>query len=156
MLNFWQILQSRHCTREFDPTKKVPKEMIEKLIEAGEMAPSAGGLKSQKFFVIEDREEKEKIARAAFEQDFIADAGVVIVVCSDVTCVEEKYGKRGREVYAIEDAAAAGENIMLAATALGLGVCWVGAFDEEEIRGILGLPSHIRPLIIFPIGYTYI
>lgn len=153
MDNFWQILKQRHCTREFNFARSISKEMIDKLIEAGKMAPSAGGLRSQYFVVVQDKVKKEKISYAAFEQDFIADAAAVIVVCSDVSKVEGKYGKRGREIYAIEDAAAAGENIMLAATALGLAICWVGAFGEDEIREILNLPPHIRPLIIFPVGY---
>lgn len=77
----------------------------------------------------------------------------MIVVSSDLEIVAAKYGERGRNLYAPQNCAAAVENILLAAIALGLGACWVGAFDEETAKQILDLPNNVRPMVLIPIGY---
>lgn len=153
MPDFWEVLKKRHCTREFDPKKEVEDEKIEKILEAAKMAPSAGNMRDWHFEVVKDSDKKIKIAQAALGQMFIAEAPVVIVVCSDLKIAEEHYGERGVSLYSAQDSAAACQNLFLAATALDLGACWVGAFDEREVRNILELPEHIRPLVIVPVGY---
>jgi nitroreductase len=84
---------------------------------------------------------------------FIKEAPVVIVVCSDLDRIKLRYGERGEKLYSIQDTAASIMIILLAAQALGLGTCWVGAFDEERIKEILELPRNLRPLAIIPVGY---
>lgn len=153
MADFWQVLKERHCVRSFDPKHEVSDEMIEKLIEAGHSGPSAGNIHPEDFIIVRDQETKEKLAKAALGQMFVAEAPVVIVVVADVEKTASHYGERGRNLYAIQDTAAATENIFLAATDLGLSICWVGAFDEEEVKQILGLKPEQRPLAILPIGY---
>jgi len=90
---------------------------------------------------------------AAYGQKFIAEAPVAIVISSDLDKITSVYGQRGRELYSIQDTAAAAQNMLLAITDLGLASCWVGAFDEEQVSGVLNLPSNIRPLVILPVGY---
>jgi nitroreductase len=152
-MDIWQVFKKRHSVRNFDSRKDVSNDLIEKIIEAAKTAPSAGGLYPTDFIIVRDQKTKEQIARAALRQDFVAQAPVVIVVVSDVEKTASYYGERGRNLYVIQDAAAATENLILAATALGLGTCWVGAFDEEEIRKILKLKRDFRPLAIIPVGY---
>jgi len=154
MPDFWEVLEKRHCTREFDSEKEVDEKKIERIIEAAKMAPSAGNMRDWHFEVIRESEKKLKVAQAALGQMFITEAPVVIVVCSDLKIAKEHYGERGVNLYAIEDVAAATENMFLAAVALGLSASWVGAFDEREVRKILELPEHIRPLVIMPLGYA--
>jgi nitroreductase len=77
---------------------------------------------------------------------------VVIVVCADAEQSAARYGSRGRELYCLQDTAAAIEHILLAAVALGLGGCWVGAFDEREAARVLDLPGRHRPVAMLPIG----
>jgi len=152
-MDIWQVFKKRHSVRNFDSKKDVSNDLIEKIIEAAKTAPSAGGLYPTDFIIVRDQKTKEQIAKAALRQDFVAQAPVVIVVVSDVEKTASYYGERGRNLYVIQDAAAATENLILAATALGLGTCWVGAFDEEEIRKILKLKRDFRPLAIIPVGY---
>jgi nitroreductase len=152
-MDIWQVFKKRHSVRNFDSRKDVSNDLIEKIIEAAKTAPSAGGLYPTDFIIVRDQKTKEQIAKAALRQDFVAQAPVVIVVVSDVEKTASYYGERGRNLYVIQDAAAATENLILAATALGLGTCWVGAFDEEEVKKILKLKRNFRPLAIIPVGY---
>lgn len=153
MVDFWQVIKKRHSVRSFDPDRAVPHDLIEKIIEAAKMAPSAGGIYPTDFVLIRDQKTKIQIAESAFAQYFISEAPVVIVVTADVEKTSSRYGERGKNLYVIQDAAAATENLILAATALGLGSCWVGAFDEDKLSKVLKLKKSIRPLAIVPIGY---
>jgi nitroreductase len=153
MVDFWQVIKKRHCCRSFDSTKKVDEKLIKKILEAGRIAPSAGGIHPEVFIVIKESKIKNQLAKAALGQYFIAQAPVILVICADVNKTKAKYGRRGEELYVIQDTAAAAENIFLAATDLGLSACWVGAFDEKEVQRILNLESDIRPLVLMPVGH---
>ncbi len=80
------------------------------------------------------------------------EAPLAVVCCADLT-IARHYGARGKSLYCLQDVAASIQNMMLVAYSLGLGTVWVGAFDEREVSGILGLPDHIRPVAIVPVGY---
>ena len=115
-------------------------------------APSAGNLQSRKFYFIRDEAVKRKIAGAALNQGFIADAPLVIVGCTD-SHVAGKYGERGVALYSIQDVACSVMGMMLVAFDNKLGTCWVGAFREEELTRILNLPMNLKPVVIVPVGY---
>ncbi|MHA1627095.1 MAG: nitroreductase family protein, partial [Candidatus Asgardarchaeia archaeon] len=115
-------------------------------------APSAGNLQSWEFYVLRSRKVKRKIADAALGQRFIEEAPVVIVVCANENVSSLRYGLRGKELYCIQDTAAATQNILLSAYALGYGSCWVGAFMEDEVSRILKTSPGVRPVAIIPIG----
>lgn len=146
-----EIIKTRRSIRRFQ-TKEVAKEKVEKLIDALIWAPSAGNLQARKFYFVFNKEIKEKLARAAFDQRFIAQAPLVVVGCTDDE-IEWKYGKRGKTLYSICDVAMSVQNLMLLAVEQGVGTCPVGAFDEEKVREILNLPKNLRPIIIVPVGY---
>ena len=84
----------------------------------------------------------------------MAAAPVVIVVCALPEISALHYGGRGRNLYCLQDVAAATQNLLLRATELGLGVCWVGAFDEVAVARVLGLEPSWRPLVVVPVGWT--
>jgi len=152
-MEFWQVLKNRHSVRSFDHNKKLTDEQIDKLIEAGRLAPTAGNIKDCRFFVVETQSKKEALAKTALNQEFIADAPVVIVVASDLAVCEEHYANRGMDVYSYVDAAMASQNILLAVTEMGLGAVPIGAFEESEVRDILQAGNDIRPVLIIPVGY---
>lgn len=81
-------------------------------------------------------------------------ASHVLVICSDYTATTERYGSRGRELYHLQDTAAAVQNILLQATALELATVWVGAFSEKDVSTLFDLPAHMRPVAIIPVGYA--
>ncbi len=151
-MDLFEAIYRRQSIRSFED-KDVSDEVIKRLIAAACQAPSAGNLQTWRFYVVRERESKEELARAALNQRFVSQAPVVVVVCADLALAAAGYGERGVELYAIQDTAAAVENLLLAAYGEGLGTCWVGSFDEEEVREILRIPSSWRPVAIIPIGY---
>lgn len=153
MVDILDLIKSRRSIRSFIP-KPVSWENLMKVVEAGQYAPSCGNLQNWKFIVIQDHSKKEKIVEACYEQyDFLA-ASAFIVVCAELEKAERYYGLRGRRLYSVQNIAAAVENILLEAHSLGLGACWVGAFDEDVVKSILGVPNDVRPQAIIPIGYA--
>ncbi len=151
-MDFWQVLEERHSVRSFDPTVEVPPETVERLLTAAIRAPSAGNRQPWHFYVVRDPALRQALAAAAYGQEFVAQAPLAIVVCADAEQSAGRYGQRGRELYCLQDTAAATEHILLAAVALGLGSCWVGAFDEQRAAQALNLPPQHRPVAILPIG----
>ncbi len=150
-MDFWEVIARRHSVRKFAP-EDVPTEAVNKILQAAIRAPSAGNLQPWHFYVVRNKWVKAELASAAWGQKFVAEAPVVIVVCADPRRSASRYGSRGAELYCLQDTAAAAEHILLAATALGYGGCWVGAFDEAAAAKALNLPSHLRPVAIIPIG----
>ena len=151
-MEVFEAIEKRRSIRAFK-NMDVPEETVEKLIEAARWAPSAGNIQPWEFIIIRNKEIKHRLAAAALNQTFIEDAPVVIVVCANELRSSYGYGTRGATLYCIQDTAAATQNILLTATALGLGACWVGAFNEEQVRKVLNIPNGIRPVAIIPIGH---
>lgn len=152
-MDFWQVIEERRSVRDFDTGRDVPPEMVQRILGVAIRAPSAGNCQPWHFVVIRSEQTKGLLAEAAYGQRFIAAAPVVIVVCADPARSARRYGSRGVQLYCLQDTAAATEHILLAVTALGLGACWVGAFDERAASQALGLPTDLRPVAIVPIGY---
>lgn len=152
-MDVFEAIKRRRTIRRFDPAKDVSDEQVEKLLEAAQWASSAGNLQARFFVVVRDEAVKKRLAEAAVRQMFIAEAPVVIVLCADLERSASKYGRRGRELYAIQDATLAAQNLWLAATEIGLAAGWVGAFGEEEVSRILDLEERLRPIAIMPLGY---
>ena len=153
-MNFWELVKNRRSIRKFDPSKDVTEEQIDKILEAGIWAPSAGNTQCWRFFVVRNKEIKEDLAIRAGHQPFISDAPIVIVVCADLKHIGRSYGARGHKTYALQDTAAAIQNMLLAITDLGLASVWIGAFDESRAAKILNLNEDVRPLAMLPIGYS--
>ncbi len=122
------------------------------LLEAARGAPSAGNVQPWFFYAVLQRNLKLKLAAAALGQDFLAEAAVVVVVCANAKESAWSYGERGRTLYCLQDTAAACENLLIAATALGYGSCWVGAFDERAVARVLEVPGHLRPVALIAVG----
>ncbi|HBT20085.1 MAG TPA: nitroreductase family protein [Peptococcaceae bacterium] len=148
----FEVIRERRSIRAFKP-QNIPDEIVAKLLEAACRAPSAGNLQPWKFYVVKNEEIKKKLSAAAFNQSFVAQAPVVIVVCALPEESASRYGERGRSLYCIQDTAAAVQNLLLAAWALGIGSCWVGAFDEQMAASVLGLSKKERPVAIISLGY---
>jgi len=148
----FEAIKSRRSIRAYT-RKEVPEEDVEKLIDAARWAPSAGNIQPWEFIVVRDTAIKRRLSTAALDQTFIEEAPVVIVVCANEMQSGWGYGSRGVNLYCLQDTAAAIQNILLAACALGLGTCWVGAFQEEEARAALKVPRGVRPIAIIPVGH---
>lgn len=151
-MDTFECILKRRSVRRF---LEVPVEMekIGKILEAGMSAPSAGNLQNWAFILVKDPANRQGVAQACLRQMWIASAPVVIVVCTQLEKGTKFYGLRGERLYNIQNCAAAAQNIMLAATQLGLGSCWVGAFEEEMLSRVCGIPAEARPQVVIPIGY---
>jgi nitroreductase len=149
--DIFSIIQKRRSVRSFtsDP---ISPEHIEQMQEALRWAPSAGNRQPWHFYFVFAKETRKGLAAAAFNQDFISQAPLAVVVCALPGKSASRYGKRGQELYVYQDTAAAVQNLLLLATSLGYGTCWVGAFDENRVKLVLRLPEEIRPVAIIPIG----
>jgi len=150
-MEVFEAVKTRRSVREFQK-KAIPEGIVDKLIEALIWAPSAGNLQSRKFYFVFNEKIKKDLAEAALGQDFITNAPLVVVGCTDDK-IAWRYGERGKNLYSICDVSASIQNIMLVAEENNLGTCWVGAFDEKEVARILDLPNNLRPIVIVPVGY---
>ena len=146
-MNLMQAIRARRSIRAFRDMP-VEEEKLLAVLEAGRLAPSARNMQDWKFIVVKDAATRQRLAEAARDQQFVGQAPVVIAACgtSDLvmTC--------GQPAYAI-DVAIAVDHITLAAAARGLGTCWIGAFYEEKVKEILGVPPEIRVVALLPLGY---
>jgi nitroreductase len=145
-------IRKRRSIRKYT-NDSISDEHLRQILESALEAPSAGNLQSRYFYVVQDQKLKASLASAALNQAFIGEAPVSVVACADHR-IRAEYGVRGIDVYAIMDCAAAIENMLLTACSLGLGSCWVGAFDESAVVKTLGIPAHLRPLAIITFGYA--
>lgn len=150
-MEFEEVIKNRHSIRAFQ-SKKIDRGKIQKILELTNRAPSAGNLQAYEIFLVKDEKKKSALAEAAFGQKFVAEAPVVFVFCANPSRSAARYGARGRDLYSIQDATIAATFAMLAATDLGLASCWVGAFDEKEVKKILGVKD-LKPIAILPVGY---
>jgi len=146
-----EAIKGRRSVREFKPDP-VKDEDLKRILEAGRWAPSAGNCQPSEFVVVKDPTVKRRLATAALEETFIAEAPVVIVVCVNVPRTSWRYGRRGEELYCIQDTAAATQNMLLTAYSLGYGTCWVGAFDDDAVAEVIRVPLGVRPVAIIPLG----
>ena len=153
-MSFIDLAWKRKSVRNFI-TDDVPVEMIRKLLDAARSAPSGGNCQPWHFYIVKDVALKEQLHRSAGgRQHFMLEAPVHIVVCADLARTSSVYGDRGRNLYSIQDTAAAIQNLLLCAVDEGLSACWCGAFDEEAVADLLKLSDGFRPVAIIPIGYA--
>jgi nitroreductase len=146
------LLASRRSIRRFRD-EPVDESTARRLVLAACAAPSAGNAQPWAFVRVRARSLREALALAASSQRLVSEAPLTIVVCADLERARRAYGERGVSLYCLQDTAAATQNLLLAAHALGLGACWVGAFSEREVARVLGLASALRPVAIVAIGW---
>ena len=142
-MDVFEAIQKRKSNRSFEPTT-VSKETLEKLLEAARLSPSAGNIQPWHFIAVTDAKKRKALSKGLFAQ-FLADTPAVIVLCGDEAASPDWY---------VVDVALAGENMVLAATAEGLGTCWVGSFDEKDVKALLGIPENLRVVALLAIGYA--
>lgn len=147
-----EVIKKRRSIRAFK-SEDIPKETILEILDLARYSPSAGNTQPWEFVLVKEKEQKEKLAVASLNQKFIALAPYVIVVCANLNR-SSSYGRRGIELYSIQDTAIITTYILFLATERNLGTCWVGAFNESKVREVINCPSHIRPVAIIPIGIS--
>jgi nitroreductase len=151
-MNLFQAIQARQSVRAYQ-SKDIEPDKLEAVLSAANQSPSAGNLQAYQIILIREKSLLLKLAKATYNQDFMTQAPVVLVFCADVERSSAKYGVAGERLFSVQDATIATAYAQLAATALGLATCWIGAFDEQKVAGVLGLKPVLRPVAILPVGW---
>lgn len=147
-MDFQELVKKRYSVRSFKE-QPVEKEKVRKVLETAHFAPSACNFQPWVFVVLHEKKSRAAL-RDAYDKDWFIDAPVVIVAC----CDRNRAWIRGDgKKYGDIDIAIAMDHLTLQAAELGLGTCWVGAFNEEKVREALKLPFHMEPVIMTPLGY---
>jgi nitroreductase len=152
-MEFNQLIQNRRSTRAFT-LEGIEEDKLSRALEAVRLAPSAGNLQAYEVYLVRGDETRQELARAAYGQDFVATAPVLLVFCANPARNATRYGLRGRDLYSIQDATVACTFAMLAVIDLGLATVWIGSFDPEEVRAAIGAPEEQLPVAMLPIGYA--
>ncbi len=142
-----EAIRKRYSCRHYKNTP-VEEKKLTQVLEAARLAPSAHNAQDWKFVVVKNKETKRKLGEAA-GQFFISQAPVIIVA---VALDSEHILSSGVPAYAL-DLAIAVDHITLVATSLGLATCWIGAFDQEEVKKILAISSQYKVVALLPLGY---
>jgi nitroreductase len=152
-MDLFDAIHQRQSIRAYR-NQPVAEADLQRILQAANDAPSAGNLQAYRIVVVRDATRKRQLAAASLDQQFIADAPVVLVFVTNPDRNRERYGERGTELYAMQDATVACAYAQLAATALGLATCWIGAFEDEAVAKIVNTPVFAKPIVILPVGYA--
>jgi nitroreductase len=142
-MDVFEAVKKRHSTRAYE-LKSVPEEKLNRILEAARLAPSAGNVQPWHFIIVKDREKRETLAKGGRYARFLAESPIVIVGCGDQ--------KASPNWYKV-DVAIAMQNMVLTATEEGLGTCWIGSFNENQVKGLLKIPENLRVIALMALGY---
>ena len=143
-----EALQSRYSLRDF-AEREIKEEKLEKILEAGRLAPTASNQQRTKAIVVRDPALRQGMAEACSGQTFVGKAPVILVVCADNDRVM-RCGQSARTV----DCCIALSFMCAQAAALGIQGCWIGSFDPEKVRALLGIPDGYAVPAVYPMGYA--
>lgn len=148
-MDFQELISKRYSVRSYkaDP---VAKETLQKVLDAARLAPTAANRQPFQFIVLTTAGREEELKRV-YPRDWLSQAPVVVVVCA---VYEEAWSRMDKKNYSEVDATIAMDHLILAATDLGLGTCWIAAFNPQELRAVLKLPEGVEPIALTPIGYA--
>lgn len=147
-MDVFEAISKRFSVRNY-LDKPVEEEKLEKVLEAGRLAPSGSNRQPWVFIVVRDQARRKALAAAAMGQAFVAQAPVVIAACGTdpdrmMSCEVHDYAV---------NVSIAVDHMMLQAVEEGLGSCWIGAFNQNEARNVLGVPQDVKIVALFPLGY---
>jgi nitroreductase len=141
-LEVFLAIQERHSVRAYLP-EKVPENKVKKILEAARLAPSAGNRQPWHFIIVTDQDKRKYLSKGRFAR-FLVESPIVIVGCGDPTASPNWY---------VVDTAISMQNMVLTATAEGLGTCWIGSFNEDHVKRLLNIPNRFRVIAILAVGY---
>lgn len=147
-MDVMQAIRARRSIRKYQ-NRPVESEKLQQLLEAARLAPSASNRQNWKFVVITDGATRQKLVKACYDQTFIAQAPVVIVACATDA---QRIMRSGLQAAAVDPTIAV-DHMTLAAVELGLGSCWIGAFDPKQVGEIINLPEGVIAAHVLPVGY---
>lgn len=147
-MEFTELINKRYSVRGYK-TDPVEDEKLQQVLEAARIAPTAANRQPFHVIVIHTEGREEELRRI-YDRDWFVQAPIILVVCGEQSKAWVRHDKAN---YGVVDAAIVMDHMILEATNQGLGTCWIGAFDAEITRDILGLPDHIDPIVMTPLGH---
>jgi len=148
-MDFLELARKRCSVRAYKSTP-VEDEKLRYIVEAARMAPTGSNRQQFQLIVIHTRGREAEL-RPIYNKDWFVQAPVVICACA--TPIPDRSRPEGRR-YVEADVAIVMDHLILAATDLGLGTCWIGAFNPGAVREILGLPAEVKPVVLATVGYS--
>ncbi len=142
-MEVFEAIRKRHSVRAYRPSR-VPKEKLERILEAGRLAPSAGNIQPWHFIVVTDQQKRNKLSKGRYAK-FLRESPVVLVGCGD---------KRASPNWYVVDTTIAMQNMVLTATGEGLGTCWIGSFNENQVKELLSIPQRFTVIALLALGYS--
>ncbi len=149
-MDFYKVVKNRVSTREYK-SDAITNEILDRVLDAARLAPSGKNGQPWRFIVVKNIETRKKLVGACRGQRFIQEAPVTIVACGYESRAYKKMGGYWNSLPV--DIGISLEHLMLAAEVEGLGTCWIGAFNEEEVRNLLDVPKEVKIVALTPIGY---
>ena len=141
-MEVFEAIRKRHSIRAY-LNNEVSTEKLERILEAGRLAPSAGNIQPWHFIVVTDTYKRKKLSRGRFAK-FLVESPVVLVGCGDIKASPNWY---------VVDTTIAMQNMVLAATSEDLGTCWIGSFNENQVKELLSIPERFRVIALLALGY---
>lgn len=152
-MEFFDVVERRHSIRNYS-SRPVEREKLDRILAAANRAPSAANLQAYEIYLVTKVTHRAALAKAACGQGFVLVAPVSLVFCANPARNAERFDDRGGNFCSVQDATIACAHAQLAATALGLGTCWVGSFDPDAVRRVIRVSGDLEPVAILPIGYA--
>lgn len=145
-----KVIKERRSVRYFE-NKEVSLDDISKILDCARLSPSSGNVQNWSFIIVKDK--INEIAELSYDQNWIKTSSCLIVVCSRMKEISKLYGDKGKNLFAIQNCAIASYAIMLKAKDLGIGSCWIGAFDYDAVKELLDIGKDIDVQAIIALGY---
>ena len=147
-MEFYDLIEKRHSVRAYKNTP-IDQEIIDRILYAAQIAPTAANRQAFKIIVISTKDRQETL-RKIYDKHWFTEPPYVLLVCA----IQNKaWVRKDGKNYADVDSAIIMDHIILAATDEGLGTCWIGNFDPEAARVLLGLPDDMEPIAFTTLGY---
>lgn len=156
----FDVILNRVSCRSFI-NEPIDKKIIQKVLTAATKAPSSGNMQPWEFIVIDQQSTKDSLVSSTFSgfyskdaksQQWIVNAPIIIVVCINYKRTTARYGSLAKG-WAPLDTASAVQNMILTASSLGIGCCWVGGFRKDIVRQLIKIPAYVKPVGLLPMGY---
>ena len=141
-MEVFEAIQKRQSVRSY-LSDKVPIEKLMKILEAARLAPSAGNIQPWHFIIVTEQQMRDKLSKGRYA-NFLVESPIVIVGCGD---------RQASPNWHLVDTTIAMQNMVLTATSQGLGTCWIGSFNEDQVKKLLDIPERFKVIALLAVGY---
>ncbi len=147
-MDLYEVIRARRSIRAFK-SKTIEEDKLQRILNAANLAPSAANKQPIQLIVVKDDKTKLKL-KNAYSQDWFYTAPIIICACA---LSDSAWKRTDGKAYVDVDVAIAMDHLILAASAEGLGTCWIAAFKPDVVKKVLNIPDNIEPVILTPLGY---